>query len=185
MSYPGTNEPRLTGHPPDPATDDIPDERVAIWVCVDCYFAHHYGAHSVEREPTDHESNMRALHTSRPLAYQENRDLIMSVRTMGLEFLDDGQVREWFAGESDQRCEGGEPLGLIGDGFTVFDWTCSNHDVTDTYDDDGDRDGDTTKCPHCNQTGHEDGITEFSWSSCDGCGSHLGGSRHRLSLEVL
>lgn len=27
-----------------------------------------------------------------------------------------------------------------------------------------------------------EGIDEFSWSRCEGCGSPLGGSRHRLAL---
>jgi hypothetical protein len=28
----------------------------------------------------------------------------------------------------------------------------------------------------------ENGIAEFSWTSCDGCGSRLGGSRYRLAV---
>lgn len=30
-----------------------------------------------------------------------------------------------------------------------------------------------------------EGITTFSWSSCEGCGSNLGGSRYRLAYKVL
>jgi hypothetical protein len=30
-----------------------------------------------------------------------------------------------------------------------------------------------------------EGITTFSWSSCDGCGSSLGGGRFRLAYKVL
>lgn len=66
------------------------------------------------------------------------------------------------------------------DGLTLFtrfpnggqlsDNTCSDHN--------GSEDG---KCDHCGQTGYENGVTEFSKVSCDGCGSHLAGSRDRLA----
>jgi hypothetical protein len=46
-----------------------------------------------------------------------------------------------------------EPLGLVGTG-DLTDWTDSETD---------------------------EGIQEFSWSSCDGCGLTLGGSRYRLA----
>jgi ribosomal protein L37AE/L43A len=108
-----------------------------VWVCVDCYFAHHYGATEV-----------------------------------------DGQ---WFAGESDRPCESGEPLRLLDD-YETSDNTCSDHAVEDLYDEDGDHTGETTVCDFCGQTGYEDGEQEFSWSRCDGCGSHLGGSRYRLAI---
>lgn len=78
-------------------------------VCVDCYFAHHYGA--IERN---------------------------------------GQ---WFAGESDVAADR-EPLALLA-GYELADNTDSET---------------------------EEGITTFSWSSCEGCGSMLGGSRYRLAL---
>lgn len=81
-----------------------------VWVCVDCYFAHHYGWH-------EH----------------------------------DGQ---WFAEESDTPCDR-EPLKLLE--------SCGN--ITDNTD---------------SETG--EGINEFSWRSCDGCGSGLGGGRHRLTV---
>ena len=77
-------------------------------VCVDCYFAHHYGAH-------EHEG-------------------------------------EWFAGESDVPCDR-EPLALLA-GFDLADGTDSN-------------------------TG--EGMETFSWRSCDGCGSTLGGARYALA----
>ncbi len=82
-----------------------------ITVCVDCYFAHHYGAVKDEQ----------------------------------------GQ---WFAGESDTPCDR-EPLNL-----------CSMDDeLADNTD---------------SETG--EGIQDFSWSSCDGCGSTLGGARYRLAV---
>lgn len=84
--------------------------RYFVEVCVDCYFAHHYGATCV-----------------------------------------DGQ---WFAGESDEPCEH-EPLGRIEEGAHIFDATDS-------------------------ETG--EGIEEFAMSSCEGCGSHLGGARYRLMV---
>ncbi|MBA3580800.1 MAG: hypothetical protein H0W42_12550 [Gemmatimonadaceae bacterium] len=96
------------------------DDLGEVWVCTDCYFAHHYGAH-------EHEG-------------------------------------VWYAGESDSPCEF-EPLGELpeygyvsGDQEVTFisDWTDSD-------------------------TG--DGIEEFTWRSCDGCGSHLGGSRYRLAIH--
>jgi len=80
-----------------------------VWVCTDCYFAHHYGA-------TEHEG-------------------------------------AWYAGESDTPADW-EPLHEL-EGFHLADNTDSN-------------------------TG--DGIDTFSWSSCDGCGSTLGGSRYRLAI---
>lgn len=80
-----------------------------VWVCVDCYFSHHYGAR-------EHEG-------------------------------------QWFAGESDSPCDR-EPLALLAP-FELADNTDS-------------------------ETG--EGMDDFSWSSCDGCGSTLGGSRYRLAL---
>lgn len=77
-------------------------------VCVDCYFAHHYGAREV-----------------------------------------DGQ---WFAGESDSPCDR-EPLALLA-GLELADNTDSET---------------------------EEGMDSFSWRSCEGCGSSLGGSRYRLA----
>lgn len=152
-------------------------ERHEFWVCIDCYFAHHYGAYDIVRAATDSEE-------ARYLNGYADRSL------MGLEFIEDVcglQVREWFAGESDTRCEGGEPLRRIPDDAEVFDWTCSNHfygqDVTP---DDWDEESGEPEpvCEHCGETGWEDGITDFTWSSCDGCGSHLGGSRHRLAVDI-
>ena len=95
-------------------------ELADVWVCVDCYFAHHYGAH-------EHEG-------------------------------------QWFAGESDTPCDR-EPLAELPEYgheshgqqvVSITDWTDS-------------------------ETG--EGIDEFSWRSCDGCGSRLGGSRHRLAIH--
>lgn len=83
------------------------------WVCVDCYFSHHYGA-------TEH----------------------------------DGQ---WFPGPDpagSHEPTDREPLARL-EGFELADNTDS-------------------------ETG--EGIDEFSWRSCDGCGSLLGGSRYRLAL---
>ena len=58
---------------------------------------------------------------------------------------------QWYVNDSDTPCEL-EPLKFLDD---VDLW-----DNTDS------------------ETG--EGIDEFSWSSCDGCRSHLGGSRYRL-----
>ncbi len=79
------------------------------WVCTDCYFAHHYGAH-------EHEG-------------------------------------QWFAGESDTAADR-EPLCKL-EGYELADNTDS-------------------------ETG--EGMDEFSWRSCDGCGSTLGGARYRLAV---
>ena len=111
------------------------DDLAPIWVCHDCYFAHHYGAH-------EHEG-------------------------------------EWYAGESDTPSDR-EPLGLIPDGPTVTDWTCSDHNgESDRWDDGG------TPCTHCGQADDEDGEQSFSSSRCDGCGSTLGGSRYRLAIHPV
>lgn len=133
------------------------DELGSAMVCIDCYMAHHYGATKNAREATDAEA-------ARYLCGHDDRSL------MGLEFAETDaglQVTEWFAGESDQRCEGGEPLRLLPDDREVTDWT---YDYSDPeYSMEVDRYG--------------DGQRDFSWSSCDGCGSHLGGSRHRLAIH--
>jgi len=89
---------------------------LTAWVCVDCYFAHHYGARQVDGE--------------------------------------------WFAGESDTPCDR-EPLALLGD-YEIADNTYPNGDNPEDPDETGER--------------------EFSWAACEGCGSTLGGSRHRLAL---
>lgn len=72
-----------------------------------------------------------------------------------IEETDEGlTIREWFAGESDTPCDR-EPLAYIDDGLDLADNTDS-------------------------ETG--EGIHDFSHSACDGCHSHLGGSRYRLHL---
>lgn len=63
---------------------------------------------------------------------------------------------QWYAGESDTPADR-KPLGLIADTAQVTDHTDCNAD-------------------------EDTGITEFSWSRCDGCGSTLGGSRYRLAV---
>jgi hypothetical protein len=87
----------------------VADKYLPQWVCTDCYFAHHYGAHK---------------HNG-----------------------------EWFAGESDVPSDR-EPLCKL-----------KEYDLADSTD---------------SETG--EGIDDFSWSGCDGCGSQLGGSRYRLAL---
>lgn len=72
---------------------------------------------------------------------------------------------EWYAGESDQPCDR-KPLGEL-DGCELTDWT---YDAS--YPDDA---GSVYR--------YGDGNEEFSMHSCDGCGSTLGGSRHRLAIH--
>ncbi len=62
----------------------------------------------------------------------------------------------WYAGESDSPADR-PPLALL-DGFELADNTDS-------------------------ETG--EGMDDFSWSACSGCGSTLGGSRYRLALFEL
>ena len=62
---------------------------------------------------------------------------------------------QWFAGESDEPCDR-EPLALLAD-----------YDLADNTDSD---------------TG--EGMDDFSWRACEGCGSILGGARYRLALFV-
>lgn len=85
-----------------------------VWVCTDCYFAHHYGA-------TEHDG-------------------------------------EWFAGDSDTPCDR-EPFGL---------WRQPGYEFADNTD---------------SETG--EGIDDFSWRRCSGCGSTLGGSRYRLHVWAV
>jgi hypothetical protein len=59
----------------------------------------------------------------------------------------------WYSGESDESADR-EPLARLTE--------CELSDNTDS------------------ETG--EGIDDFSWSSCDGCGSTLGGSRYRLAV---
>jgi hypothetical protein len=144
-----------------------------IWVCTDCYFAHHYGARKVEREATDAES-VRYF-----AGHGDDRDL------MGLEFTEtpEGlQVTEWFSGESDQRCEGGEPLSEVSDDLEVSDNTCADHYYGQSCetDDDGNN---VEPCAQCGSSDDENGLTDFTWSACQGCGCRLGGSRSRLHLS--
>lgn len=91
--------------------------------------------------------------------------------------LHDGQ---WYVGDSDSPSDR-VPLGQV-DGFTIHDATCSDHIVDHLYDADGDRTGDYTDCPNCGSNDMENGLDEFSWRNCEGCGSRLGGARYRLSL---
>ena len=64
-----------------------------------------------------------------------------------------------------------EPYGLLDPNAVVTDNTCSNHSGTD----------DET-CEDCGCGGYEDGVVDFSWSRCEGCGSTLGGARYRMAL---
>lgn len=161
----------------------MPDTDIgAVEVCHDCYFAHHYGATEIEREATAREQ----------AAWLDGYDA-RYIKGLTFHETDHGLfVTEWFAGESDQRSEGGEPLAALPEyGHVSGDWrvtditdfTCSNHDVTERLDWEADDWDETTACPHCGQTGWENGITEFTWRSCDGCESNLGGSRYRLAIH--
>lgn len=141
-----------------------------VWVCTDCYFAHHYGATMVEREASDDEASdwlggyLRTGHSVPNVVDETDAGLI---------------IREWFAGDSDSPCDR-EPLALIDEGLTVTDNTCSDHEISSHYDADGEEVSDP--CPHCHGVGWENGITDFSWSRCEGCGSTLGGARYRLHV---
>lgn len=73
--------------------------------------------------------------------------------------------------DDDDTAPDREPLGLLPDDAEIADNTCSSHD--------GD---DDTACTYCQQTGHDDGIVEFTWSRCETCGSTLGGARYRLAV---
>jgi hypothetical protein len=88
------------------------DLRCDVWVCTDCYFAHHYGP------------------------YQDENGV-------------------WFSNFNSDTPSDREPLSRIVGATYVADNTDS-------------------------ETG--DGVDEFSWSTCDGCGSTLGGSRYRLAV---
>lgn len=74
----------------------------------------------------------------------------------------------WFAGESDIPADC-PPLDML-TSYELSDNTCSNHDV------------EGHPCAQCGREDYEDGIDTFSSSRCEGCGSHLGGSRYRLAV---
>lgn len=133
-------------------------ELTGVDVCHDCYFAHHYGATRIERPATDAEQAM----LQHPKIYER---ALMGLRDIGI--FPDGRflVEEWFAGESDTRCEGGEPLSRL-DGLELSDWT---------YDESDPENADQI-------AEHGDGHTTFTWSACQGCGVKLGGSRERLAI---
>lgn len=121
-----------------------------VWVCTDCYFAHHYGVTEVDRPATDDETSdwhggyLRTGHSVPNVIEETDHGLV---------------IREWFAGESDSPADR-KPLGLIDDQTRLAD---------NTSDPDDDPDADA-------------GIDDFSWRSCQGCGSTLGGSRYRLAV---
>jgi hypothetical protein len=139
------------------------------WVCTDCYFAHHYGARQEE--------------TVVEVGWLEDEQRY-GIRGANL----------WYAGEDDEPVGGWheirvnhaldhnrEPLGLIEDDIEITDNTCSNHYYGQNCetDDDGNN---VEPCEQCGSSDDENGIQDFSWSRCHGCGSPLGGSRYRLHL---
>lgn len=81
----------------------------------------------------------------------------------------------WHIGEGDTVSDR-EPLTLL-DGYEIYDGTCSNH-----YDG---QDPDDDECKICGRGAEEDGVQSFTWSSCEGCGSHLGGGRSLLTLREV
>lgn len=115
-----------------------PHDEYELWVCEDCYFAHHYGA--VRHEAVDSRDHRGMKST-------------MCAGCPGRLFIlfDDDTHEGWTVGDDDRLIDL-EPLGKL-DGLDLWDWTDSN-------------------------TG--EGIEEFSRGDCQGCGSPLGGSRHRL-----
>jgi ribosomal protein L37AE/L43A len=117
-----------------------------LWVCTDCYFAHHYGAHEIKVEDAD--------------SYNE---------------------AGWYAGESDRPCDR-EPLGEC-EHLELADNTCSDHYYGQSCE--TNEDGENVEpCDHCRRSDDENGIREFDWWRCDGCGSRLGGSRYRLAYKI-
>lgn len=94
-------------------------DHIELWVCVDCYFAHHYGAH-------EHDG-------------------------------------AWFAGESDTPSDR-EPLGR-----------CHGLELTD----------DAYGADYDGTDGSGEGYDGFAMTSCDGCGSTLGGARYRMSAQPI
>lgn len=136
------------------------------WVCTDCYFAHHYGAHEHEGEWYSGESDEPC--DREPLANLDGYDL--SDNTCSDHFY--GQ------GNGEHECpicdEGtvGEPFDVPGRDFPGYVW-CWVCDGTGTLQE---------PCDQCGSDDDDNGIQEFSWSSCDGCGSHLGGHRYRLAV---
>lgn len=141
-----------------------------IMVCVDCMVAHHYGWDSVEE-------------------------------------VDPADPPEWWIGEGEQRTDR-EPWNEIpADKFDVTDNTDSNAGYKSPGCIDTCKCGATIvyqwnplwgwEWAHIDtglygcapddyfevaEPTYDTGIDEFSMSSCDGCGSHLGGARYRFAL---
>jgi hypothetical protein len=138
-----------------------------VRVCTDCYFAHHYGCRPVPIDPVEGDTYTIFAGTGETWTVGENIVTDPGFFT-GCIFDDNGDVTarsvhhrdnmvvavrvvRWQVGDSDDLVDL-EPLRNLLD-----------VDLWDNTDSD---------------TG--EGIDEFSWSSCDGCGSSLGGSRYRL-----
>lgn len=82
-----------------------------------------------------------------------------------------------------------ELLKLIEDQRDLTDWTypSAKFEHRTIVDEDGDevrvvRLIDYDGSDITDQADGDTGITDFSWKSCDGCGSDLGGSRYRLAM---
>jgi ribosomal protein L37AE/L43A len=142
-----------------------------VWVCTDCYFAHHYGAYQQDFLADE----LGAL------SDEENLNGLV--------------VELWYAGEDDEPVGGWheikvngtldhnrEPLGRLRV-YEIADNTCSDHYYGQNPEvDEDDYDRFTEACEQCGSFSNENGIREFDWSRCDGCGSPLGGHRYRLHL---
>jgi hypothetical protein len=138
------------------------------WVCTDCYFAHHYGAHEHEGEwfagDSDSPCDEEPLSELEGLEVADNTCSDHDNREHECPVCDDGVVA-WLPFPGTLPLYEEWPFG-----YPVLCWVC---------------DGDgkiLVPCPYCHSDDDENGIQEFSWSSCEGCGSHLGGSRYRLHL---
>lgn len=145
-----------------------------VMVCTDCLMAHHLGASQVEREPTEREADAYFN------GWGSDREFL------GIEWIETPEgllVSEWFYNGAGYRCASGEPLSKLA-GFEISDNTCSDHYYgQDGYEaDPDDDDSEQAPCEHCGSNDDDNGLEEFSWRSCEGCGSHLGGSRYRLHI---
>lgn len=139
------------------------NEHCTLWVCADCYFAHHYG---VTVTATTHTADGGEIEV--PIGPDE------SVQA----YIDKGCTIRYYAGDSDSPADRAPLSRLTG---RLADATCSNHYWGQDVGGWG-YEGDWDPCNQCGRAGRENGIDEFSQSQCDGCGSTLGGYRYRLAL---
>lgn len=153
-------------------TEQEPTNSGDVMVCTDCYFAHHYGCTPIAIDPRGAAAAVSGfVSLTGPIGWDELAG-----------YLRAGWTVKYRVGESLVDLM---PLGEFCDQpYDLWDATCSDHDGADDHTwlplleiklEDVPH-----PCTHCKRADYDNGLYEFSWSSCQGCGSGLGGARYRL-----